>query len=311
MASLQIFAAAALLIVAGGGLARAVDLPPAPALPAAETTSSAFSGWYLRGDLGVGIETAPNLDPASAAIEAGVPPPRLSPFAVSSFANTTLTPSGAIDGGVGYVFNSWLRMDATLEYRFGGELRSTYAIGDPAPPRRDRAVPLGRPPPRPRLVDRRAGQRLCRSRQVLGRDALRRRRHRRRRQCALRRLGPGLRHRRGERDRPRRRVLLQRLEDEFRLGADGGVRCRPRAQPEARGELPLSLPWLDCGRRPALRSRRASLPRRRGRRRLLAQRARLERPARRPRVAHRRAAARAEANRRPRLTAPIEGPPQR
>ena len=223
MASLQIFAAAALLIVAGGGLARAIDLPPAPALPAAETTSSAFSGWYLRGDLGVGIETAPNLDPASAAIEAGVPPPRLSPFAVSSFANTTLTPSGAIDGGVGYVFNSWLRMDATLEYRFGGELRSTYAIGDPAPPRRDRAVPLGRPPPRPRLVDRRAGQRLCRSRQVLGRDALCRRRHRRRRQCALGRLGPGLRRRRGERDRPRRRGVLQRLEGEFRLRADGGI----------------------------------------------------------------------------------------
>jgi opacity protein-like surface antigen len=134
MASFKTFAAAALAVVAGAGTARAVDLPPAPALPPAETSSNAFSGWYLRGDLGAGIETAPKVDPASGAIDAGVPLPLLSPFAVSSFPNTTLTPSGAIDGGVGYVVNPWLRMDATLEYRFGGRLRSTYAIDDSAPP---------------------------------------------------------------------------------------------------------------------------------------------------------------------------------
>jgi hypothetical protein len=50
MPSLQTFAAAALVIVTGAGLARAVDLPPAPALPPAETPSNAFSGWYLRGE---------------------------------------------------------------------------------------------------------------------------------------------------------------------------------------------------------------------------------------------------------------------
>ena len=104
MVSLQTFAAA-LVIVAGAGLARAVDLPPAPALPPAETSSNAFSGWYLRGDLGVGIETEPKLEPASDAILAGVPLLRLSPFAVSSFPNTTLSPSGTINGGAGYVFN--------------------------------------------------------------------------------------------------------------------------------------------------------------------------------------------------------------
>ena len=134
MPSLQIFAAAALVIVAGAGLARAVDLPPAPALPPAETSSNAFSAWYLRGDLGVGIETAPKLEPGSGAILAGVPLPHLSPFAVSSFPSATLSPSGTIDGGVGYLFNPWLRMDAMLEYRFGGQLRSTTAIDDPAPP---------------------------------------------------------------------------------------------------------------------------------------------------------------------------------
>ena len=133
MASLQAFAVAALVLVASGGLARAVDLPPAPALPAAEAPSDAFSGWYLRGDLGAGIETAPKLGAASGAIPAGIPLPLLSPFAVSSFPSTTLSPSGMIDAGVGYVLNPWLRMDASLEYRFGGQLRSTYAIDDPAP----------------------------------------------------------------------------------------------------------------------------------------------------------------------------------
>ncbi len=133
MASLQTFAVAALVAVAGGQMARAVDLPPAPALPPAETSSNAFSGWYLRGDLGAGIEMAPKLDGASVPIAAGIPLPLLSPFAVSSFPNTTLSPSATIDGGLGYVFNPWLRMDATLEYRFGGALRSTAAIEDPAP----------------------------------------------------------------------------------------------------------------------------------------------------------------------------------
>jgi len=133
MVRFKTFAAAALVLVAGAGLARAADLPPAPALPPAEASPSAFSGWYLRGDLGAGFETAPELGLASGAIFSAVPLPPLSPFAVSSFPSTTLSPSGAIDGGLGYAFNPWLRMDATLEYRFSGELRSTYAIDDPAP----------------------------------------------------------------------------------------------------------------------------------------------------------------------------------
>ena len=132
MTSLQAFAVAALVLVAGGGLAQAVDLPPVPTLPAAEASFDGFSGWYLRGDLGVGIETLPKLGAASVPIAAGVPLRLLLPFAVSSFSDTTLSPSGTVDAGVGYVINPWLRMDATLEYRFGGRFRSTYAIDDPA-----------------------------------------------------------------------------------------------------------------------------------------------------------------------------------
>ena len=116
---------------ASAGNAMAVDLPPAPALPAAGA-SEEFSGWYLRGDLGAGFERAPEL----ATVPGAVAPfalPVLSPYAITSFRNTTLSPNGAVDAGVGYVFSSWLRMDGTLEYRFGARLQSTYAIADPAP----------------------------------------------------------------------------------------------------------------------------------------------------------------------------------
>jgi opacity protein-like surface antigen len=121
------------LTPASSGCASAVDLPPAPALPAATASSEEFSGWYLRGDVGAGFEPAPDLGTASA-VAPGIALPVLSPFAASSFGGATLTPSGTVDAGVGYVLlPPWLRMDGTLEYRFGARLQSFYAISDPAP----------------------------------------------------------------------------------------------------------------------------------------------------------------------------------
>jgi opacity protein-like surface antigen len=119
---------AAVLGLASTGSATAVDLPPAPTLPAAGESTDEFSGWYLRGDIGAGFETAPDLGSAAGAIVL----PDLSPYAVSSFRHTTLSPSGTIDAGVGYVFNPWMRMDGMLEYRFGGRFQSTDVIGGPA-----------------------------------------------------------------------------------------------------------------------------------------------------------------------------------
>ena len=125
--------ASALGLVSGGALA--VDLPPAPDLPpAAAGAESAddFSGWYLRGDVGAGFETAPDLASAGPTAVA-VPGGPVAPAAAISFGRATMSPSGSLDGGLGYVFNSWLRADATLEYRFGGRLAANYAIADPAP----------------------------------------------------------------------------------------------------------------------------------------------------------------------------------
>ena len=109
--------------------AGAVDLPPAPALPTvssgAETVQRLVSAWrYRRRNSRRGrISDRPQFPLRRAPHPTGFP---LS-------ATPTLSTSGTIDAGVGYVFTPWARMDGTLEYRFGGRLQSDFAIADPAP----------------------------------------------------------------------------------------------------------------------------------------------------------------------------------
>jgi len=116
------------------GLARAADLPPAPSLPPLSPAESQFGGWYLRGDVGVGVNsTAPELKPSSDPIAAGAAGGFIS-GATQAFNDTTLSPFGMIDLGAGYELNSWFRADATLEYRAGAGLQSRYALTGPASP---------------------------------------------------------------------------------------------------------------------------------------------------------------------------------
>jgi opacity protein-like surface antigen len=85
--------------------AFAADLAP-PMMYKAPPEVAETSGWYLRGDIGVGINTF-NLQFQQNALNN-------SNFAFdhSSMADTTF-----IGGGLGYELNNWLRFDATLEYR--------------------------------------------------------------------------------------------------------------------------------------------------------------------------------------------------
>jgi opacity protein-like surface antigen len=73
--------------------------PPAPA--------PSVGGWYLRGDVGVGVQTFSQFDvgPASAV-------PASWTVNQKDMQDTTL-----FGGGVGYEFNNWLRFDVTGEYR--------------------------------------------------------------------------------------------------------------------------------------------------------------------------------------------------
>jgi opacity protein-like surface antigen len=133
MAKLGPLALAAVAAASSGG-AMAADLPPAPSLPPQSSSETEFGGWYLRGDVGIGVNsTVPELriapDPIAASVVGGV----ISGAATQTF-NTTVSPVGMIDAGAGYQFNGWFRADATLEYRAGADLHSRHAATDPASP---------------------------------------------------------------------------------------------------------------------------------------------------------------------------------
>jgi opacity protein-like surface antigen len=127
MAKLRALVLAGIGAVAGEW-AKAADLPPAPSLPQLSPGEAEFSGWYLRGDAGAGLNaTAPELRISPDPIAAGVADGFRSAAATEGFNATTLSPFGMVDIGAGYQFNGWLRADATLEYRAGAGLQSGAA----------------------------------------------------------------------------------------------------------------------------------------------------------------------------------------
>ena len=164
------------------GWARAADLPPIPSLPEAESGPAEFGGWYLRGDIGGGVNTtAPELRIAPDPIAAGLAGGFISSAATKTFNNATLSPSAMIDAGVGYQFDGWFRADATLEYRAGARLQSQYAARGPGFRFRS-PVAIRGIRSRRRLLDRRPRQRLREPGKLVRAFALRRRWRRLRRQ---------------------------------------------------------------------------------------------------------------------------------
>jgi opacity protein-like surface antigen len=135
MAALRPFVLAG-VAAASSGWANAADLlPPAPSLPPPSPTVAEFTGWYLRGDVGLGVNaTKPELQTSPDPIVAGVAGGLLSSAASQAFNKTTLSPFGMVDFGLGYQFNPWFRVDGTLEYRGGARLQSLYTLTDPASP---------------------------------------------------------------------------------------------------------------------------------------------------------------------------------
>jgi opacity protein-like surface antigen len=98
----------ALLLATSATTALAADMlgaPPPPPVPMAAPVLGGDSGFYLRGDIGYGTQTYSRLQSHPAA--AGTT------TRSKEFLRGTLT-AGV---GMGYQFNSWLRTDATVEYR--------------------------------------------------------------------------------------------------------------------------------------------------------------------------------------------------
>lgn len=67
-----------------------------------------FSSWYLRGDVGIGINSSYNIDYLPAPQHAG---------AAFVFDQHSIADTMFIGFGVGYEWNNWLRFDVTGEYR--------------------------------------------------------------------------------------------------------------------------------------------------------------------------------------------------
>jgi opacity protein-like surface antigen len=93
---------------------RAADMPLPP--PAA---AEPCCNWYLRGFVGEGMNGIYNLDVTN--------------LGGAFFASKSIGDSSFIGGGVGYEWNSWLRFDATAEYRAKSHI-SALAVSQPAVP---------------------------------------------------------------------------------------------------------------------------------------------------------------------------------
>ncbi len=121
-----------------GGAAMAADLLPPPPVdlpPPPMVSGGDYSGWYLRGDVGVGMNAAPTgLAISPNVLASGVGGGFLSASATDTFNNSSLSESSLFDVGVGYQYNNWLRGDVTLELRGGGHFQSLEVVNDPARP---------------------------------------------------------------------------------------------------------------------------------------------------------------------------------
>jgi opacity protein-like surface antigen len=109
---LALAGAAALLSSA----AFAADFPPAlaPAMPVVQPATE--SGWYLRGDVGVGVQSFSTFDHFQTN-SAFVWPASWSIQQHQSDSSTF------VDFGVGYAVNNWLRFDVTGEYRAAAKFK--------------------------------------------------------------------------------------------------------------------------------------------------------------------------------------------
>lgn len=74
------------------------------------------SGWYIRGNVGINVAGMGGLSQADLAANGG------------SFITRSVTNTASIDLGVGYRFNSNLRVDATWELRTGSDLKAVSNV---------------------------------------------------------------------------------------------------------------------------------------------------------------------------------------
>jgi opacity protein-like surface antigen len=113
MRSLKVALFAGAAFAAAFNAASAADLPPImQPRPMAPVHVEEFSGWYLRGDVGVGVQTFKSFDFNQTNAASGAVWPADWRIDQKDIKNTFF-----IGGGIGYQWNSWMRFDVTGEYR--------------------------------------------------------------------------------------------------------------------------------------------------------------------------------------------------
>ena len=97
----------------------AADLPaPPPQIVYQPAPCCETSGWYLRGDIGIGVQTYSQFN-FSQTNSAFVWP------STWQIVQTNIQDTTIFGGGVGYVVTDWFRVDLTSEYRTKAMFKAT------------------------------------------------------------------------------------------------------------------------------------------------------------------------------------------
>jgi opacity protein-like surface antigen len=118
MGNTRLLAAAAAVVLLAMPAARAADLPPLPPPMYHQAPVAEYSGWYLRGDIGMTNQSVGSLDNV------------VSPGTTVATKFLTFDSAPFFGVGLGYQLNNWLRFDVTGEYRanahFHGQQVATF-----------------------------------------------------------------------------------------------------------------------------------------------------------------------------------------
>ena len=117
MSSVRILALAGAAAAAMSTVALAADFPPAlPPQPAYQPVQASESGWYLRGDVGVGAQRFQAFDHFQTNAAFVWP-------ASWTIVQKQTDDSAFVDFGVGYQVNNWFRFDFTGEHRASAKFK--------------------------------------------------------------------------------------------------------------------------------------------------------------------------------------------
>jgi opacity protein-like surface antigen len=99
--------------------AFAADLAPMMRAPVMAPVAEEFSGWYLRGDVGVGRQNFDTFAFTQTNVATGGAFPASFRIDQKDIKDTSF-----FGAGIGYQFNSWFRIDVTGEYRASSKIKA-------------------------------------------------------------------------------------------------------------------------------------------------------------------------------------------